>query len=108
MTINSNRKGKVGERELAKELREYGYKEVGRSQQYCGVGEEASDLINLPKISPECKRVEKLNVSEAVKQAVRDCDDGKLPAVFHRKNREEWLVTMRLSDWINLYREFVG
>ena len=28
-----------------------------------------------------------------------------LPAVFHRRNRQEWLVTMRLSDWLEMYRK---
>lgn len=106
--MNSKQKGKRGELELSKELREYGYKDVGRSQQYCGKGEDAADLVNLPKIHIECKRVEKLNLCEAMQQAVSDCDNEKLPAVFHRKNRGEWVVSMRLEDWICLYREFAG
>lgn len=39
-------------------------------------------------------------------QAVRDAEkfqDGA-PAVFHRRNREGWLVTMQLSDWLALFR----
>ena len=46
-----------------------------------------------------------MNVPEAMKQAVRDAErfqDGA-PAVFHRRNREPWLVTMRLPDWLELY-----
>ena len=40
--------------------------------------------------------------------AVRDADKFKdgLPAVFHRRNRTEWLVTMTLTDWIRLYKRF--
>lgn len=38
-------------------------------------------------------------------QAVRDAAKGLLPAVFHRKDRCEWLVTMRFVDWIELYKE---
>ena len=30
----------------------------------------------------------------------------ELPAVFHRKNHCEWLVTMRLPDWVQIYGEF--
>ena len=26
--------------------------------------------------------------------------DGRIPAVVHRRNREPWLITMRLDDWI--------
>ena len=29
--------------------------------------------------------------------------DG-LPALFHRRNRTPWLVTMRLEDWLKLYK----
>ena len=42
---------------------------------------------------------------EAMKQAQRDSERFKdgAPAVFHRRSRESWLVTMRLTDWIDLY-----
>ena len=58
----------------------------------------------------ECKRVEKLNVSKAMKQSIDDAEkfhDGR-PAVFHRRNREPWLVTMRLSDWARMYGAAIG
>ena len=39
-----------------------------------------------------------------MKQAQRDADYfGGMPAVFHRKNREPWLVTMKLSEWLQIY-----
>lgn len=49
--------------------------------------------------------MERLDLSEAMKQAVRDAGAVGVPAVFHRKNRERWLVTMRLDDWIKMYAE---
>ena len=64
------------------------------------------DLVGLSGVHIECKRNERLNVPEAMAQAARDADrfrDGA-PAVFHRRNRSGWLVTMRLSDWIELYK----
>ena len=30
-------------------------------------------------------------------------DLGGMPAVFFRRSRSPWLVTMRLKDWIALY-----
>ena len=33
-------------------------------------------------------------------------NDEILPAVFHRRNRGGWMVTMRLEDWIKQYREW--
>lgn len=68
---------------------------------------EVPDLTGLPGIHIEVKRVEKLNVVEAMEQSIRDSErmaDG-VPALFHRRNRKPWLVTMRLEDWISLYRE---
>lgn len=44
--------------------------------------------------------MERLNVSEAMQQAINDAS-GRVPVVAHRRNREPWLVTMRLEDWIN-------
>lgn len=114
-TINSRQKGAAGERELSKVLRGYGYHEARRGQQYCG-GNESADVVGLPGIHIECKRVERLNMQEAVEQATRDSGklelpfelpfDYNLPAVFHRKNHCEWLVTMSLNDWMQLYREW--
>lgn len=63
------------------------------------------DLIGLEGIHIEVKRVERLNVPEAMMQAIRDAErfqDGA-PTLFHRRSREPWLVTMQLSDWINIY-----
>lgn len=31
---------------------------------------------------------------------------SQLPAVFHKKNNAEILVTMELADWMRLYREY--
>ena len=101
--MNSRNKGAAGERELARVLRGYGY-DARRGQQYSGlIGDP--DVLGLPGIHIECKRVERLNLLDAMAQAKRDARKGEAPAVFHRRNRAEWLVTMRLEDWIALYRE---
>lgn len=100
--INSKNKGARGERELSSKLKEYGY-DCRRGQQYCGVNGDA-DVIGLEGIHIECKRVEKLNIYNAISQAKADSKNGDLPTVFHRKDRSEWLVTMTLSDWMKLYK----
>lgn len=104
MAINSRRKGKTGELELAKKLKEYGY-ETRRGQQYSGANGDA-DVVGLSNIHIECKRVEKLNLEDAVTQSVRDARKDETPVVMHRKNHKEWLVTMRLIDWVELYKEW--
>lgn len=101
--MNSREKGAAGERELAGILKEYGY-ECRRGQQFCGANGDA-DVVGLPGIHIECKRVEKLNLDAAMDQAIRDARADKIPAVFHRKNRKEWKVTLRLNDFMKLYAE---
>ena len=104
MPINSRQKGALGERELAKKLAGYGYK-TRRGQQYSGANGDA-DVVGLPGIHIECKRVEKLNLYDAMSQSKRDAKNEEKPVVMHRKNHCEWLVTMTLEDWIEMYREW--
>ena len=106
MAKNSRAKGAAGERELSNVLKEYGY-QTRRGQQYCGANGDA-DVVGLDGIHIECKRVERLNIDDAMAQAVADAREGETPAVFHRKNRKGWLVTMRLDDWLKMYREREG
>ena len=35
----------------------------------------------------------------------RDRKENEIAAVFHRKNNCEWLVTMRLDDFMTMYSE---
>ena len=99
---SSQRKGRAGELELAKLLQGYGYQiDPGRADSY---GTQP-DITGLPGVHIEVKRVEKLNVPAAFAQARRDSEkfrDG-VPALFHRRNREPWLVTMSLEDWLAGY-----
>lgn len=63
-------------------------------------------MVGLPGIHAEVKRVERLNLYDALEQAKRDAQKSKgVPAVFHRKNNHEWVVVMAAEDWFNLYRE---
>lgn len=102
--MNSKQKGARGERELSSKLKEYGYN-TRRGQQYCGANGDA-DVVGLPGIHIECKRVERLNLYDAMSQAKADAKRNEIPTVFHRKDRSKWLVTMELSEWIKLYKEF--
>lgn len=98
---DSRAKGVRGERELAKKLREFGF-HARRGQQYSGSNGDA-DVVGVPAIHIECKRVEKLNINKAMKQSIKDARQDETPVVMHKKNEERWLVTMTLADWIELY-----
>ena len=101
--MNSRAKGKRGELEFARLCRDHGY-DVRRTAQYCGNTGEASDVVGLPGIHAEVKRVERLDIYAAVSQAQRDAKTGEMPTVFHRKNNCPWLVTMTFDQWIDLYK----
>lgn len=100
--MNSRQKGAAGERELANVLKGYGY-DTRRGQQYSGINGDA-DVVGIPGLHIECKRVEKLNLDAALEQSKRDAREGEMPVVIHRKNRQEWKVTLSLKDFIELYR----
>lgn len=63
-------------------------------------------LFGLPFIHCEVKRVEKLNIDEALDQATRDCKEGKIPVVFHRKNKKKWKATLDLDMFMAIYGEY--
>lgn len=77
MGKSQREKGKRGERELAKLLKDHGYS-CRRGQQYCGSNGDA-DVVGLPGIHIECKRVERLNLEDAMRQAVDDTGAEILP-----------------------------
>lgn len=99
---NSKQKGKRGELEFSHLLKDNGYF-ARRSQQYMGTENTADITSDLP-FHFEVKRVERLNLSKAMQQAVDDSNDN-LPVVAHRKNREDWLITMQFKDWIELVKK---
>lgn len=59
----------------------------------------------LERVRFEVKRVERLNVSEAMKQAQRDAA-VRVPVVVHRRSREPWLVTLKLEDWLEWMKDW--
>lgn len=108
MKINSKRKGKKGERYVVNKFKDYGYK-CNRTAQFKGNTGRADDIEGIDFIHAEVKFVEKLNIEEAMSQAVRDSNASNrtaFPTVFHKRNYKELLVTMRFDDWIQLYNEY--
>ena len=105
---NSKRKGSKAEREIVLILKDEGYQDVRRGQQYCGA-EGNADVIGLPGIYIEVKRRLFKTISDWLHKA--SCEalkEGKssYPVVFHRGDHEDWMVTMYFEHWVNLYREW--
>ena len=102
---NSNRKGKVGERELAAKLREYGLT-ARRGQQHKGGPDSADvEVEEWPDIHIECKYVAALRIYPAMKQASADAGENKAPVVMHRRvsskdKGAEWLAIMKLDTFV--------
>lgn len=103
MTINSRNKGKTGELELAHFLQEHGYDSARRGQQFRGGG-DSPDVVGIPGLHIECKRVEALQLYPALAQARRDAGDGVVPVVLHRRNREEWVAILRADDFLAIWQ----
>lgn len=102
--INSKKKGAAGEREFANYCKEFGL-DVRRTAQYNGKElDSKADVVGIPGIHVEVKRVEQLNIHKAMEQANRDSgDSNEIPIVAHRKNNTKWLITMNAKDWFKLF-----
>ena len=96
--MNVKQKGNRGEREFSELCRKHGHAGARRGQQFSG-GDDSPDVVGLDGYHVEVKRVERLNINEAMKQAIRDCQGKSIPIVAHRRNREQWLITMTADDW---------
>lgn len=105
--MNAKKKGSAGERELLHLLEAHGIPAHRNNQAFCGGLDRPdvyAEVCGLP-LHIEVKRQERLRLSEAVAQAVRDANGHALPVVAHRSNRQPWLVTARLEDVLQLWDE---
>lgn len=102
--VNSDRKGKGGERDLAAFIRKQGFDGVRRGQQHDGL--EGKDLVGLERIHIECKRVENLRLWGALHQAWSEYEVGEIPVVMHRSNRHPWIAILKLEDFLEMYRSW--
>ena len=105
MTVNSRQKGKRGELEIAHIMQEHGF-DAKRSQQYCGINGDA-DVVGVPYLHLEIKRVQALNLDKAMEQSTGDAKEDEIPVVMHRKDRKPWLVTCNLDDFMRFYKAWL-
>lgn len=105
MGAGSRRKGKRGELEACHALTELTGREWRRSAiQSRGGGAEAPDIVcgDLPRSHCEVKRGKAIGLWAALRQAERDASGDQLPWVLARRDREEWVVLVRLRDVVEL------
>lgn len=101
--MNSNIKGKTFEREIARYLREHGFKDARRGVQYAG-GPDSPDVVGLKGFHIECKNTEKWNDYEFMAQSIRDAGEGEIPIVIAKKNYKPALVILRLDDFMEVIK----
>lgn len=99
---NSRQKGKRGELDAADALRRLFSWTARRTQQFKGTSDSSDvEVAETPDAFWEVKREERLNVFKAMDTAVAEAG-SKLPVLMHRRNRTDWLVTVRLADLVRL------
>lgn len=107
-TMNVNNKGKRGERLWRDFLNENGFTGSYRhGQQTLGGSIDRPDVVCPQMVGwhHEVKFTEKLNIHKAMKQAIDDSMGQRKPLVASKRVREEWLVTMKASDFLELVKD---
>ena len=94
-------KGARFERELSKLFNEHGF-HTHRGY----VFHKQSDVVDLLGIHVEAKAHERMNVWDALAQAITESEKRKdgMPTVFWKRSRKGIMVCMRFEDWMKLYK----
>lgn len=98
----SKSKGKCGELEVAKILRDFGF-DARRGQQYCGANGDA-DVVGLPGYHIEVKRTEAYHIDDWWDQATVEARLSEVPVLVFRKSRHEWKAMLELKDFLELVK----
>lgn len=101
--MNSKAKGNAGEREAVAFLREHGFTDAKRGQQYHG-GLNSPDVTGVLGWHLEIKRTEQLRLRDAVAQAEGDSRGGRW-CIMHRWSHGRWLALVPAEHWLDLVRQ---
>ena len=94
----SRSKGQRGEREVAKLLEAAGF-EASRHR----IGAANDDILHdIPGVSIEVKRSEKLMLPAWIRQADEQAGDDREPVLFFRQSRQPWRVVITAEYYLNL------
>ena len=99
--MNSKQKGKRGELEVAKILREHGF-DARRTAQFCGNTGDAADVVGIEGFHIEVKRAETTKIWDWIQQAERDHKADTVPLVVFRKNGETWKVVLDFDEFLKI------
>tara|TARA_B100001057_G_scaffold25136_1_gene23177 strand:- start:2968 stop:3396 length:429 start_codon:yes stop_codon:yes gene_type:complete len=116
LTTPSKRKGDNYERELAAYINDKVGTKSFRAPLSGGgnVGMSGgADLLGVPELFVEAKRVERLNFHDALRQAERNAEktgSSETPIVINRKNRQptgDSLCLVRLDEFLKFYKAYL-
>ncbi len=103
--INSRAKGVTGEHEVRDLFRARGYV-AKRGQQHEG-GSDSPDVISpVTRLHIEVKRTEAFHLYKAMEQANADRNMYEMPVVFHRKNKQKWVVILEAEDFFDMLEDY--
>jgi hypothetical protein len=103
MGKSERERGKRGEREVAAIEREFGF-DAHRGVQYHG-GAGSPDVTGLPGFHQEVKLVNRLDLNKAIQQSKDDCGEDEDWCVIHRRDREEWKITLDFRTFLGMVRD---
>ena len=104
--MDNEQKREHGQRMWMKEILRNGFYKIQESQN--SEGQDSPEVIPTIPLHFEVKFDEELNISDAIQQAsVDNGDSDKIPAVAHKKSREDWLVTICADDFFRILRREV-
>jgi len=111
MPINSRSKGIRGELQWRDFLRQYlNLQDCERGAQRSGSADSPDVKNGIPDTHCEVKYTEKLNIYKAMEQSIRDAqtasnpEEPLIPYVAHRKNAEQWHITINAHNMIHFAR----
>lgn len=93
--INSRRKGRQAEIEVAKLLSSYWPAALRNLDQF---GDDKRDIDGVPGCHIQVKRTETLKIWAAIKQAEDEAKPGDMPIVAFRRNRSGWYAALPLDE----------
>lgn len=99
--MNSKRKGARRELELAKFLTAHGFP-ARRGQQFKGTEDSPDVECDSLPLHIECKARQKLSLPAWVERARTEAGYNRTAAVFTKRNRGRWLVTLDAEDFLRL------
>ncbi len=100
----SRDKGKRGEREVVDLFKKHGL-DAHRGQQFKGTKDSPDVVTEVEDMYVEVKRRQQFNLYKTLEKADEEKPEGTNSVVFHRKDKEKWLVTMDADEFLDLLEE---